>query len=59
MNRISFNIIVRDGLIHGSNILRTLNSVRECADEFVVVDTGSTDGTPRQVRQWARRTGAG
>ncbi|HUW64248.1 MAG TPA: glycosyltransferase [Spirochaetia bacterium] len=37
------------------NIERCLNSVRECADEIVLVDTGSSDDTPEIVESMGAR----
>ncbi|MGB9887543.1 MAG: glycosyltransferase [Moorellales bacterium] len=49
--RLSVCLIVRD---EAANLARCLSSVKEVADQIVVVDTGSADGTP----ELARRLGA-
>ena len=36
-----------------ANIARAIRSL-SCADEIVVIDSDSTDGTPRSPRDWAR-----
>lgn len=42
---LAVNVIVRDGLSRGSDIIRSLRSVAPVATEIVVLDTGSTDNT--------------
>jgi glycosyltransferase involved in cell wall biosynthesis len=43
-------MIVRD---EADNIKRCLNAAKLLISTFTIVDTGSTDGTPELVRQWA------
>ncbi len=46
---LSVAMIVKD---EEHNIRRALDSIKDVADEIVVVDTGSTDKTPQIVRQY-------
>ncbi|HBJ81948.1 glycosyltransferase, partial [Pseudothermotoga sp.] len=46
---LSVAMIVKD---EESNIRRALDSVKDIADEIVVVDTGSVDNTPDIVRKY-------
>lgn len=48
MEKISLCMIVKD---EAANIGRCLDSVRHIADEMIVVDTGSADGTPEIAAQ--------
>lgn len=47
-------MIVRDG---GEGVIRCLDSVKGTATSLVVIDTGSTDGTPERIREWAEHNG--
>jgi len=47
---LSVNVIVRDGVTPPSDIVRAIRSIADIADEIVVVDTGSTDGTISVLR---------
>lgn len=53
MNTLAVCLVVRNGR---KTVLSCLDSVREVADQVVVVDTGSTDGTVELVRGWGART---
>ncbi len=48
----SLCMIVRD---EAANLPLSLGPVRECFDDMVVVDTGSTDGTPELARSYGAR----
>ena len=49
---LSVAMIVRD---EENNIRRALESVKDCVDEIVVVDTGSKDRTPEIAREYTDR----
>lgn len=51
---LSLVMIVKD---EASNIVGVLNSVRDCVDHIVILDTHSTDGTVDLVRKWMSDTG--
>lgn len=51
---ISFYAIVRN---EATSIKHALASVEGLADEYVILDTGSTDSTADVVREWSRETG--
>lgn len=51
---ICLNMIVRD---ESPVLRRLLTSVKAAIDYFVIVDTGSTDGTPELIRQLAEELG--
>ena len=46
---LSFSYIVKN---EEKNIINSLNSIKDIADEIVIVDTGSTDNTKDLIRQW-------
>lgn len=47
-------MIVRDS---GDQIVRCLDSARRYIDGVIVIDTGSTDDTPRRISEWADANG--
>lgn len=49
---LSVCMIVRD---EEAVLARCLNSLKDAADEIVIVDTGSTDATPAIARQFTDR----
>ncbi len=49
---LSVAMIVKD---EEHNIRRALDSIKDVADEIVVVDTGSTDNTPNIVREYTEK----
>lgn len=52
---LALNMIVRDGFTGASDAIRAMASARDVVDIYVIVDTGSTDGTPFHIKLWCRR----
>lgn len=52
--KICLNMIVKN---ETPVLERLFNSVKDIIDYYVIVDTGSTDGTPEFIRQWMKKHG--